>query len=873
MRRALVWFLIMSFAVPLSARAIVFVPTAYLNIVVSTNGGDESFNFSLKSNQLYEPAQNFFISTSNGVGSFSTSVDFPNPGGYDLIEVLPAGWDSVSVNCTGTYNSISEGVHVWLSAYTTTNCVFSNNKGLARNPILIVPGIMGTEIFKETEKLWPDIPKMLKPFDDDSFMDPLSFNSDGNSIDNSLSIRQVVRNPDLLFNYTEKLINELEIKGYVEGVDLFTFPYDWRQDLGKIAHENLTGQIDYILNNSGAAKVDIIAHSQGGLVVKKLLYDLPEYQNKIGKLVFVGVPNLGAPKAAKVLLYGDSMDISFLGLGLNPAEVKKISQNMPAVYELLPSQEYFNHFPGYLAVNQSNSQNNLLGFSQTSNYLKSKNLNADLIDKANAFHAASYDNLDFSNGNMQVSNIVGCQTATLGLILSKDNGTYTLGYTAGDGTVPVFSASNIAGAQTYYSLNANHGTMLTQDGIRQQVVNLLTGSGDPTSGKISSSSSDCNFSGRQVSVHSPVELHIYDAYENHVGPTVEGGFDYNIPGVAYDMLGHDKFAFLPEGGEYRIKLVATGDGEFSFDSTQINSSILETTSHYDKIAINSASVADINIADDNQQVIKLDSDGNGQVDNVINPTAVLNGEQANDITSPITSVSLSGQMGEEGFYKGAVKISFEAHDEEINASGILKTMFSLDGVDYIRAHDTVAVNSEGWHKIKYFSVDKLGNTEQEKEFDFVIDFTPPEVQIQYNQNKKDLDFFGSDNISAAVKVEDKEDNLLFTDQAGNQTMLVLKEKERKKKFEAEIKQLYYNGEAADISKNSFTAEWSYAKAGQLKELEQNIKSKKDFKIEAKYNGKFTELKGKNAGGKIYKKIPDLVLLKLITNKGDFEWSY
>jgi hypothetical protein len=358
----------------------VFVPTAYLNVTVNTSGGDESFNFALRGSQLYQPGQNFTISSQNGVGTFSASIDFPDSAGYDLTESLPAGWSNVSASCTSSHNSIENGIHVWLTAFTTIDCTFSNSKGLTRNPVLIVPGIMGTEIYKGTELLWPDVYKMLLD-SSDSFMNPLSFKDNADPLDTSLVFNKVI---DKLpkFDYTDGLIKELKEKGYKEGQDLFTFPYDWRQDLGKIVHENLTGQIDYILNHTGASKVDIVAHSQGGLVVKKLLYDLPEYRNKIDKLVFVGVPNLGAPKAAKVLLYGDSMDISFLGMGLNPEEVKKISQNMPAVYELLPSKEYFNHFPGYLAVSELNNQNSLFSFSQTSNYLKAKNLNADLIDKS-----------------------------------------------------------------------------------------------------------------------------------------------------------------------------------------------------------------------------------------------------------------------------------------------------------------------------------------------------------------------------------------------------------------------------------------------------------------------------------------------------------
>ena len=44
--------------------------------------------------------------------------------------------------------------------------------------------------------------------------------------------------------------------------------------------------------------MDIVAHSMGGLLVKK---DVAEHltDHHINKAVFVGVPNIGAPKAAQ----------------------------------------------------------------------------------------------------------------------------------------------------------------------------------------------------------------------------------------------------------------------------------------------------------------------------------------------------------------------------------------------------------------------------------------------------------------------------------------------------------------------------------------------------------------------------------------------
>src|SRR5438477_608698 len=69
----------------------------------------------------------------------------------------------------------------------------------AHTPVLIVPGLTGTEIYKDVDLLWPDILKMVNPFNSDSFMDPLAFKDDLTPMDLSLTIGQVVGNPSGLF--------------------------------------------------------------------------------------------------------------------------------------------------------------------------------------------------------------------------------------------------------------------------------------------------------------------------------------------------------------------------------------------------------------------------------------------------------------------------------------------------------------------------------------------------------------------------------------------------------------------------------------------------------------------------------------------------
>ena len=197
-------------------------------------------------------------------------------------------------------------------AWTPIVPVKDPNYVSAKVPVLIVPGILGTELWNSDDKIWLEYKKLFSF--SDNFLDALSFDKSLFSQNSNLIHKSVIRKIDPLgsfkkFDYSDGLINEMVSQGYTEGKDLFTFPYDWRYGVsGKFADgtsvaDQLKGQIDYIINQTDAGKatgkVDVVAHSTGGLVLKKYVIDHPT-DHHINKALFVGVPNLGAPKAILV---------------------------------------------------------------------------------------------------------------------------------------------------------------------------------------------------------------------------------------------------------------------------------------------------------------------------------------------------------------------------------------------------------------------------------------------------------------------------------------------------------------------------------------------------------------------------------------------
>ncbi len=480
-----------------------------------------------------------------------------------------------------------------------------------KRPVLIIPGIMGTEIFKGDEKLWPDVSRMFTT-NNDRFMDSLAYHSDGTAVDSSLFIGDVIRKPNILLDYSQNLINDFISQGYVNGENIFVFPYDWRKDLAEIAQQELKNRIDEILFETQFNKIDIVAHSQGGLTIKRLIYDQPEYADKINKIVFVGTPNLGSPKAAKALLYGDPMGVEFLNLGLDPAEVKRIAQNMPSVYQLLPSKEYLSHGQNYLAkakfIGPLITGYELLNHDDSKQFLKDSGLNSGLIDQAENFHSSGYDNFDFTSTGIQTFNIMGCQQGTIARVLAG-NGKYRLTYGPGDSTVPLISASNVFGTENYFARSSNHGTMLTDDGTRQLIVNLISGSNLETN-KITQNARECKFAGKKVSVHSPLDIHVYDTDNNHAGP-IENGFENNITGVQYDIIENEKFIFLPtdEGQVYRIEGIGIDTGSFDLIITDVENEVEGQSDLFDNIQIVTGSFVSFLVsAESDDSQINLESE-------------------------------------------------------------------------------------------------------------------------------------------------------------------------------------------------------------------------------------------------------------------------
>jgi len=507
-------------------------------------------------------------------------------------------------------------------------------------PVLIIPGVYGTELYKGSDQLWLDASKVFFSLSDDH-LNPLVFNPDLQPLDTSVRTGAVIREVNVPlkrwdFDYTKSLIEELGIHGYREGEDQFTFPYDWRFGVSPEVVSELKGQIDYIRRQTGSPKVDVIAHSTGGLILKQYVKDYDD--PGVGKAVFVGVPSTGAPKAVWVMLTGDT------GLPHHSRdEMRKLARNMPIVYDLAPSRQYYSvagsFFQLYRLAGSSSAAGQDLSFDDAYGQLATTyGMNSDAIARSAGVHSAGFDDYDLRGKNVEVYRIAGCKEPTIKKVVANVRPGQSIGpenfspdYAPGDGTVPVESAMNLPvdSDKKYYALTGEHGTMLSQEGIKQEIVKLITGlpSIDPGD-SITQDVSRCGLNGKAIEVHSPLDIAVTDQDGNFAVRLEDGTFLNTIPGAAFNSAGEHKFIFLPDdaGQAYDFSVAGTDTGTFTLEVKSIRNSRQTDAAIFPNLPVTTELRGELELNAD-QPELRLDTNGDGKLDAFVAPPVTLTEEQ------------------------------------------------------------------------------------------------------------------------------------------------------------------------------------------------------------------------------------------------------
>ncbi len=614
---------------------------------------------------------NSVIKDNNGYGIYNDSgiiIDAKNNYWGDARGPYDSDWDLDE----DEWNGVSANVDFtpWLITDPALDIPL-----VQKNPVIIIPGILASYLNRNDDaktEVWPNLAKAFKPGTDD-YLDELALNQIGqpNMSFPVMLPTDIFRTLDVLnlksTDFFGGLIQQLEDGGYVEGEDLFVFPYDWRLNIVSSVSNvyspmliSLKDRIDEILLQTGADKVDIVAHSMGGLLSK---YYIMNYgQDKVDKFIDIATPHLGAPSTLSTLMSGDNLGIKFGWLGLNPNKIQELAQNIPAIYQLLPSQAYFStSLPDYsyyiYDINDYDNDNNAgrLSFGQSNAFLKNTGRNDLLLDTAPNIHN-TLDNMDPADYGVKTYNIVGCGTPTMGKFFTfgkqdDQDPEFDIAYISGDGTVPMRSAEAIPASEQYYMVQAKHSQMPSASGVKELVASLLSEQESAfdfsAHSNMSASDADCQLpDGTFLSFHSPVAVNIYDQEGNHTGPDNNGDIEDNIPNVIYNIFENNKFVYLPAGGDYEIKLQATAVGSFSSHIKILQAGEIVSTSYFSDIPLASISTtAEVDISEEVPNII-LSAMGDNTDTLIVEPTTITSGDILEDTIPPEFILSVDPEVFE-----------------------------------------------------------------------------------------------------------------------------------------------------------------------------------------------------------------------------------
>jgi pimeloyl-ACP methyl ester carboxylesterase len=301
--------------------------------------------------------------------------------------------------------------------------------------VLILPGIMGSKIGK---------PGRVSLFDDVYWFDPVDIAA-GRLTELALSgaPSRFQALGVMLIAYL-KLKLRLQIGGY----DPEFHAFDWRQSIADLGRD-----LAAVIKAKGGDKVNVVAHSMGGLVARWALGS----GAKCRRFIMLGTPNYGSFASVMALrgTYPLVRKMGALDLKHTPEDLARdVFSTFPGLTQMMPSPERFRELDLYDLANWPQPDDGLRPRS---------NLLSDVKAVQNKLAA----------GDERFFLIAGVDQQTVTAV-RKDDAAGGFSYefsNAGDGTVALDFA-RMPGVPTFY-VNESHGSLPNNGQVARTVLDLL----------------------------------------------------------------------------------------------------------------------------------------------------------------------------------------------------------------------------------------------------------------------------------------------------------------------------------------------------------------------------------------------------------------
>jgi pimeloyl-ACP methyl ester carboxylesterase len=615
-----------------------------------------------------------------------------------------------------------------VSAYNIAGeSAMSNEVAVAiRCPLILIPGIMGSYIYRKgwpRNQLWPGIGD---PFRDDALR---------NLGPEEVSVRDAIRTYVFLTTKTRiysPLIDFLKGEGYIEypPIDneqvpsetplercqqakqdgqkptLFVFAYDWRQS-NRVSAQNLKEYIKCVRSIHNDSRVDIIAHSMGGLVARRYLIDNPS-SHHVARLITIATPFYGAARAITVITTGKFPGVSDFSPipKIYEGELKYVAETAAGAHELLPSPAYGKQYPCFLRISDPWGQERCASdksydvFEVWSKYFASGSTlrarqfhegaqddwtgDADLLRPMPAYyHFVGYRDRDDTLS--EVSHSISCFIGFIvcrGIITDKS-------FDQGDGTVPIKSAEH----QGYRHPRAkiirvygDHNEILAKAELHTELRNILQGT-----------------FAQSADLSNTADLPVAEAYYlraiNVASLTITDSTG-ELPSTAtfYQLDEGVYAAVLPTDGVYTATITLKPQEGAIIEMRNGTNDSTNRAVRYLDLPPSGNNQVQVVFSQTGFSYLKRDTDADGLFETEVPPSADVSGSGANDREAPTINVSASGPLN-------ARTVTITATD----ASGVKQIFYSLDRTTFQPYTGPLVVDATQTQFIYTFADDRIAN--------------------------------------------------------------------------------------------------------------------------------------------------------------------
>lgn len=604
--------------------------------------------------------------------------------------------------------------------------------------IIFVPGIKGSELFEGDNKRW--FPSTQKDVD-------------------LLNIKNELEAPSILRQVTPygiKQMTHVIYKGLLDEYGdqgLSLFPYDWRKSI--FTHVGTLA--DKIINEANASgeKVTLVAHSMGGMLAKLAIQEVYERQEieKIQKFISIGTPWHGSPDSYKALLYGEP------GIFENLKEIlqfitvegsRELARMFPSVYQLLPSEKYFDHSDGKFIITDND-----MGI--TYDTFKTIIQNIHDRDKEEKDYVDVWENyIEPLHVEMQKELpeevihdcLIGHSLPTLYKV--PDNSRIGFGikkykrsssFMNGDGVVPIYSAIPSHVANLFF-VKGEHSKLCSTPSVLDFLRWSINSNGLDTLPEQVSSAEDGNIpinsslkAGMMAKIMCPVESTILDEQ----GRYVAGVFDTNIEEVS-DLADSDSVKFFNIGESKYIYFAKKNEEDLTFEihaykegiasvSLEVFEENQKTELTFDTIPVSNEISAKLLIPSD-EPPLNSTLEYQGEV---LTPRAQETVQVDTLRDTPIPNIKIVFEPTEgvnkvpyRPTYSGPVILKVESE----NISNVAELFYSLDGKNIEKYEEGIILSLvPGQHLIEVFGKDIYNRPINTKQAKISIDNQPPKTTV------------------------------------------------------------------------------------------------------------------------------------------------